>query len=231
MASAQKRGFRLPWGGDVPRDDSDVDGSTAATVAEPGERVADPTELELPSADDATEGSFDVPDEILESRLASIGGRATNDAEPEAEAEADEDAPAPERRPVNANRPGITAGWPDTDRRREEAARTEHATSDARPPQASPPDDAPPARGTGAPGAAPAPAAAPATPPRRDNPLVTGLLKAMREAAATARDETIAGFRADVTARVEVVRTEGGTAVAGLRTNADADIVGIREWG
>src|SRR3954465_11582583 len=55
------------------------------------------------------------------------------------------------------------------------------------PPGPPPPQRAPPPPGPPPPPAPPPPPGPPpATPPRRDNPLVTGLLKAMREAAATA---------------------------------------------
>ena len=59
----------------------------------------------------------------------------------------------------------------------------------------------------GAPPIEPAPAAAPN--PRRANPLVAGLVRAMREAAATARDEVVTTFQVDAESRAEAIRAEG----------------------
>lgn len=66
--------------------------------------------------------------------------------------------------------------------------------------------------------------------PRRDNPLVAGLVKAMREAAVASRAETTAAVEAEVTARVEAIRARATTEAAGLRERADEDVSAIREW-
>jgi hypothetical protein len=66
--------------------------------------------------------------------------------------------------------------------------------------------------------------------PRRDNPLVAGLVKAMREAAITSRDETTARLQAEATARVEAIRARATTETAVLRKRADDDVIAIREW-
>lgn len=66
--------------------------------------------------------------------------------------------------------------------------------------------------------------------PRRDNPLVAGLVKAMREAAVASREETTARLSAEATARVEVIRARATTESAGLRKRADEDVSAIREW-
>jgi hypothetical protein len=71
----------------------------------------------------------------------------------------------------------------------------------------------------------PAPRAA-----RRDNPLVAGLVKAMREAAEASRSETISALRTEATAQVEAVRSGATDEAAALRQRADDDIAGIREW-
>ncbi|MGH9887372.1 MAG: hypothetical protein ACREBE_17720, partial [bacterium] len=47
--------------------------------------------------------------------------------------------------------------------------------------------------------------------PRRDNPLVAGLVKAMREAAIASRAETTARLEAEATARVEAIRGRATT--------------------
>jgi hypothetical protein len=66
--------------------------------------------------------------------------------------------------------------------------------------------------------------------PRRDNPLVAGLVKAMREAAIASRDETTARLAAEASARVEAIRGRATTEAAGLRKRADDDVSAIREW-
>jgi hypothetical protein len=65
---------------------------------------------------------------------------------------------------------------------------------------------------------------------RRDNPLVIGLVKAMREAARATREETTARMRADATARIEEIRSGSVAEAAALRKRADDDAIGIREW-
>jgi hypothetical protein len=66
--------------------------------------------------------------------------------------------------------------------------------------------------------------------PRRDNPLVAGLVKAMREAAIASREETTARLQAEATARVEAIRARATTESTVLRKRADDDVVAIREW-
>ncbi len=65
---------------------------------------------------------------------------------------------------------------------------------------------------------------------RRENPLVAGLVKAMREAAIASRAETTNRLRAEATARVEAIRAGATDAAAALRKRAEEDIAGIREW-
>jgi hypothetical protein len=69
-----------------------------------------------------------------------------------------------------------------------------------------------------------------AKPPRRDNPLVAGLVKAMREAAVASREETVARLRAEAETRVTSIRTRATTEAGQLKERAEADIAGIREW-
>ena len=66
--------------------------------------------------------------------------------------------------------------------------------------------------------------------PRRDNPLVAGLVKAMREAAVASREETTARLAAEASARIETIRGRATTEAAGLRKRADDDTSAIREW-
>jgi hypothetical protein len=65
---------------------------------------------------------------------------------------------------------------------------------------------------------------------RRDNPLVVGLVKAMREAARATREETTARMRAEATARIEDIRSGSVAEATALRKRADDDAIGIREW-
>ncbi|HYN69688.1 MAG TPA: hypothetical protein VEX41_05715 [Candidatus Eisenbacteria bacterium] len=74
-----------------------------------------------------------------------------------------------------------------------------------------------------------APAAQPAH-ERRDNPLLTGLVRAMRDSARSTREETSARLRVEAEARVGAIRTRAAADAVGLRTQADDDVVGIREW-
>ena len=108
--------------------------------------------------------------------------------------------------------PGTTAtgGWPDTDRR----SAPSHAGD------ADPATNRPPVYVAGA----------TARPGRRDNPLVAGLVKAMREAAVASRDDTMSRLQADAGARVESIRTRATSESAELRKRAEDDITGIREW-
>jgi hypothetical protein len=65
---------------------------------------------------------------------------------------------------------------------------------------------------------------------RRGNPLVAGLIKAMREAAIASRQETTSQLQAEATARVEAIRSGSTEESATLRKRVDDDIAGIREW-
>ena len=100
--------------------------------------------------------------------------------------------------------------WPDVDRRNAPS----HA-DDADRPVARPPVHVT--------GAGPRPG-------RRDNPLVAGLIKAMREAAISSRDETLSRLQAEAGTRVESIRTRATSEGAELRKRAEDDIAGIREW-
>jgi hypothetical protein len=99
-----------------------------------------------------------------------------------------------------------SSGWPTTDRRGAAGTTT---TSDGRPP----------IRVDGQ-----------QRPARRDNPLVAGLVKAMREAAIASRAETTAKLQAEATSRVEAIRGRATTETAELRKRADDDVSEIRDW-
>jgi hypothetical protein len=66
--------------------------------------------------------------------------------------------------------------------------------------------------------------------PRRENLLVTGLVRAMRDAATSARQETAARFADEAKTRVETIQAQAADEAAELRKAADAEIVEIRDW-
>jgi hypothetical protein len=65
---------------------------------------------------------------------------------------------------------------------------------------------------------------------RRDNPLLTGLVKAMRDSAKITREETTARLRVEAEARVTAIRGRSAADAVALRTQADEDMAAIREW-
>ena len=76
---------------------------------------------------------------------------------------------------------------------------------------------------------APAPKRAPPR-VRHDNPLVAGLIRAMRDAAGTARQEAAARFTEEAKARVESLNALSVEEAAQLRRQADVEIGEIRDW-
>ncbi|MCI0581488.1 MAG: hypothetical protein L0227_01110 [Chloroflexi bacterium] len=66
--------------------------------------------------------------------------------------------------------------------------------------------------------------------PRRENLLVTGLVRAMRDAAVAAREETAARFADEAKSRVESIHTRAAEEAAELRKQAETEIVEIRDW-
>ena len=74
------------------------------------------------------------------------------------------------------------------------------------------------------------PAAPAAVKTRRDNPLVAGLVRAMRDAAQAAQEESLSRFAEAAKARIEAIHTESGETAASIRHQTDQDIAGIREW-
>jgi len=201
MSSNQKRGFRLPWG-----DRSSDDGADTATL----ERLDD---LDGTDGEEVGAGPF---------RLAEAEPTTTAEAAPAADdttgtsSEADmidsdatttEAAAAP---PDDTHEAGDA--WPTTDRRGAAEADTERPAIHVEPE------------------AAPASPPSPARPARRDNPLVAGLVKAMREAAVASRAETTARLQAEANTRVEGIRARATSEAAELQKRADEDVAAIREW-
>ncbi len=74
-----------------------------------------------------------------------------------------------------------------------------------------------------------APALMPAR-PRRENPLVAGLVRAMREAATTARQDAATRFQEQAKTQIEAIQAQSADEAAKLRKEADGEIVRIRDW-
>ncbi len=239
MSTTQKRGFRLPWSSDPTPDEgaedaqrlgelleSVADSGKAATSAgrrDPGEgpfrpAPAEPADGVDQVAAEAAEGESEAV--VLES---VVGDRAGEPGEMEA---------AGSSEPV---KDGSALAWPTTDRADPPAEAT--AQEDAQPAAEQPPAQQPPAQQPAAEQLAAREVAevahvaepAPST-PRRDNPLVAGLVKAMREAAETSRDETIASLHAEATTQVEAIRSGATDEAAALRQRADDDVDEIHAW-
>lgn len=200
MSSTQKRGFRLRWAGDHGPEE----GAPAAM-------------LDLLTADpEAGEARDDVGK--IARRLAEATQSTTTDAAPAAtevpteEPEVSAEATMIESDSATTERIERAAGggsWPTSDR------------ADA-PGQAKDPERAvarPQLRVAGEPPIR-----------RRENPLVTGLIKAMREAALASRAETASRLQSEATSRIEAIRAEATEDGATLRKQVDDDIAGIREW-
>ena len=219
MSSQQKRGFRLPWAAER----STEDGAAAATLeADPAEPTT-PAQIVDEVGGELGEGPFHFAD--------SATPDASTDASPEAPEvplNTAEAAMIETETATNATletAPAEHDGWV-----AEESTTTETPT---------PSEQDAPAPGSTRKAAADQ-AAAPvarastkiesATRTSRTNPLVAGLVKAMREAALASREESTGRLNGDATAQTELLREAGTTRAAELRKRADEDIAGIRDW-
>ena len=213
MATAQKRGFRFPWGSESGNGPDAHRSDDEPSLAERLGAIPD----------DLGHGPFDLngndPDDAPDAVEPLVA------AESEAE-------PAPDAEPVDAVKPETTTEAPVADATAVANAPAEPApvAEAATAPRSAWPesDRRSPNRAFSSP-IAPAAEAAPKT-TQKANPLVTGLVRAMRDAAKVARDEAVTGLRADAAARAEAIQTDAAAAVAGLRKTADADVAAIRDW-
>ena len=256
MATAQKRGFRFPWGGDAHRDESSPDGAGSEGLGD-----ADVATRVGPDGDDLGEGPFGPTDGPADADAAADTAAPT---EPPVDATTDPSAGPTAATTADAleTLDRARAAWPESDRRTVGPLASTSRTRPALAPQApaqsaaaevpvvtSAPDVPvePAASGrsnasaehatstrvpdlpAGSPGSPPAESAAGAS-RRRDNPLVAGLVRAMREAARTARDETVSALHADAAARTEAIRAQSAVAVTELKKLAEADVVSIKDW-
>lgn len=126
-----------------------------------------------------------------------------------------------------ADTAGQTAGWPTADTPAQETTDGPAGDDGA---EASP--SAQPVAPAAAPATRASKAASPANAPkpRRENPLVAGLVKAMREAAETARSETSTRVAAAATTQVETIHASSAEEAEALKRRADEEIAEIRDW-
>jgi hypothetical protein len=221
MTPTTKRGFHLPWSGDgrrpaesadapAPRPNTSEPARGAGAPARPGPRARDD--------DDLGRGPFGLaPDNMpTEDDHASATARPTDQlVDNQSIRKPMPDRGAPKEASTAVSNPQMV--WPDVDR----AGSATHRASDGALPPVRPPVvvDGVGGSGTALPRAS-----------RRDNPLVVGLVRAMRDAARATREETTARMRADATARIDEIRSGSAAEAIALRKRADDDAVGIREW-
>ena len=205
MSGQQKRGFRLPWTAEQRGSD---EASFAATMDQ-GTLDSAPAAV----GDDLGEGPFHRA-ETQPAMTKGAAPAASNVPDKSAEAEMIDTDSMQDR----IERASADGAWPTMDRPGE----SEHA---AEPADASTASD-----GVAADAVADPPAAATESHGRRENPLVAGLVKAMREAAIASRAETTTRLQAEAAARIEAIRAESTDEAASLRKRVDEDIAGIREW-
>ncbi len=212
MSRQQKRGFRLPWAADRSTDEgagattAEAGSAESTTQAQPGD--GDGGDIgegpfhyaDAATPDASTDASPDAPD---------VPGTAAEAAMLNTESATTDNAEAA---------PTTDHAWPAPEGSREDAFESmreaDHAAEAAA--QKSSKD---------------ASAKTQAGPPvGRTNPLVAGLVKAMREAAVASRAETTTRLQTEATARVEAIRTSGTEESSALRKRVDEDIASIRDW-
>jgi hypothetical protein len=223
MSGQQKRGFRLPWA-----ERSTEDGAGAATLEADADAPTTPEAIadgvggdlgdgpfhfaDAATPDASTDASPEAPEVPQTTAEAAMIETDTVTTEPAAGASTSEEAwPTP--RQDSTSRTAAQA----------DASALAQAASDlpafaAVSPEAAPKTAAPTAR------------VEPEPRTTRSNPLVAGLVKAMREAALASREETTGRLTADATAQVELLREAGTGRAAELRKRADEDVAGIRDW-
>jgi len=202
MTTTEKRGFRLPWGSENRKPDDGAEPVPEGTEPPRATPSAPATDL-APALAPAPNGSSARGASSLRRSHDDLG-TGPFDLQPDPEPEA---AVAT----ADAEHPDGLVAWPDIDR----AGSATHLASDAPPPPVRP--------------AVVVEGDAPAT-PRRTNPLMAGLVKAMRDAARSARDEATAKMRSDAAARLAEIKAQGATAGLALKKQADDDLARIREW-
>jgi hypothetical protein len=121
-------------------------------------------------------------------------------------------------------------GWPTLSQAEDAETASEQDTFEAVQPDASAPEDTTTEQAASEPSRKRSAHVEPDLRASRSNPLVAGLVKAMREAAIASRAETTTRLQAEATARVEEIRTAATEEAATLRKRVDEDIASIRDW-
>ena len=202
MSGQQKKGFRLPWAAEQ----SGSDETSAAATIDPGTLDSAPAAV----GDDLGDGPFHRA-EAEPAMTTDAAPAASNVSDVNAEAEMiDTDSMQDRSERVSAD-----GAWPTMDRSAESAQAEASAGQDGVAAEAvSEPPVAVEAAKSG----------------KRENPLVAGLVKAMREAAIASRAETTTRLQAEAASRIEAIRAESTDEAAALRKRVDDDIAAIREW-
>ena len=205
MSSQQKKGFRLPWTAEQRGSD---EASAAATI-DPGTLDSAPAAV----GNDLGDGPFQHA-ETQPAMTRGAAPAASNVPDVNAEAEMiDTDSMQDRIERVSAD-----GAWPTMDRSAESAESAEAEASTGQDRVAAEAVSEPPIALTAEKSS------------KRENPLVAGLVKAMREAAIASRAETTTRLQAEAAARIEAIRAESTDEAAALRKRVDEDIAGIREW-
>lgn len=208
MSTAQKRGFKLPWSSD--RDPTDMDPEEDAQRLTAFLQAASGATAAADEAEELGEGPFERQPDVAapEAAVEPVLPQAEQESEAVVlESMVQDGAGEPNVEELSSSEPitaDAAAGWPTADLK------------------TSPPAVA----------AEPAPEQpAPVVPrPRRDNLLVMGLVRAMRQAAESSRGEAIAAVQAEATAQIETIKAGATDDAAALRKQAEDDMTAIREW-
>ncbi len=220
MSSQQKRGFRLPWAGEREPGEN-----AGASTLENGQEP--PVRLDLLKGavgDGLGEGPFHFAEEPMPHPSMDASPDAPDVPKTTGEA-AMIDTESGTTELAEAATPTDPDAWPTTDQEGVVEATAESGEAAVEP-------EAPAAKADPKTPATPAPTIKAEGDQRatRTNPLVAGLVKAMREAAIASRAETTSRLQAEATSRVEAIRTDATEDSAGLRKRVDEDIAGIRDW-
>ena len=205
MSGQQKKGFRLPWAAEQ----SGSDEASAAATMDPGTLDSAPA-----AVGDPGDGPFHHA-EAEPAMTTDAAPAASNVPDVNTEAEMIDTDSMQDR----IERGSADGAWPTMDR----------SAASAPPAEAAEASEGQDGFAAGAVAEPPAPVEG-AKSGRRENPLVAGLVKAMREAAIASRAETTTRLQAEAATRIEAIRAESTDEAAALRKRVDDDVAGIREW-
>jgi hypothetical protein len=221
MSSQQKRGFRLPWAAERSTDE----GAVAATMEADSAESTTPAQIEDGVGGDLGEGPFHFADAATPDASTDASPEAPEVPENTAEAAMiDTETTTNETEEMVPTEQG---GWEAADASAD-AGTTMTSEQDA--PEAATTDDTAADDHVAERVARAAGKIKSDTRAGRTNPLVAGLVKAMREAALASREETTGRLHGDATAQTELIREAGTSQAADLRKRADEDVAGIRDW-